>query len=281
MNEKKWLILPVHNRVDETLLFLKSLGDHVACKLNIIIVDDQSSDDYSLLNGININKHMVSVFRTAKEEWWGGSVNFGINILTNLGARDTDIVIFANNDVTVDKSINNVIMDHRIANGEMLLHPVTRNNETMDFVSSGAKVKSWIPYYTEHIFEVQKETFCDFLTARFLVVRKDKITKIPKKIPQYYGDYFISYIAKRGGCVLAVTPTSEVYLNDSETGIKDHNANEFKIFISSLYSMKSPNNMRHKMAFFVSLKGRSLGWLIAINSILNSFLKFLLYKNFK
>ena len=47
----------------------------------------------------------IKVFQSNKELWWVGSINYGIEILFNeFDLKDKDVVIFANNDVQIDKS---------------------------------------------------------------------------------------------------------------------------------------------------------------------------------
>ena len=93
--------MPTFARILETRKFLNSIKYNVNKDYLILIVDDHP--EKVTLKNIQQNER-VKVFPAENELWWVGSVNLGISKLFNeYKLQDEDTVIFANNDIEIDK----------------------------------------------------------------------------------------------------------------------------------------------------------------------------------
>ena len=90
------------------------------------------------------------MFVSDKEIWWVGCINLGIEkLFNNYSINDRDIIIFANNDIQIDKKSFNVLLSEIHREKLQIVHPRTFDQENKE-VSSGAKIFSFFPYMTKH-----------------------------------------------------------------------------------------------------------------------------------
>ena len=75
------IVFPVHNRLDETKLFLKSLAQQSVCNYKLVICDDGSTDDtYEYL----VTKHPeVVVLKGNGHLWWTAGINKCVRYVLN------------------------------------------------------------------------------------------------------------------------------------------------------------------------------------------------------
>ena len=91
------IIIPVHNRLAATLRCIKSIQKQkIKKKLNIIIVDDGSSDGTSAYIAKNFSN--IKILKGSGFMFWGGAVNFGIESVLKK-KKPGDWVLLINNNV--------------------------------------------------------------------------------------------------------------------------------------------------------------------------------------
>ena len=90
------IVIPVFNRLEETISCLKSLGKLTYENYLIIIVDDGSEDGTS--EYIKNYYQEVYLIKGDGNQWYSGSMNLGIRKAIDL---NSDYVLFLNNDNTV------------------------------------------------------------------------------------------------------------------------------------------------------------------------------------
>ena len=97
-----YIIVPTFDRVEDTKNFLNSIHRSVSSKYLVLLIDDHPSN----ITFNTIKKNNVKVLPSNEELWWVGSVNLGIKKLLNeYNLNEDDIVVFANNDVQIEKKI--------------------------------------------------------------------------------------------------------------------------------------------------------------------------------
>lgn len=95
-------VVPVHNRIELTLQFLDSLdAQQVQEVVEVIVVDDGSSDGTKGRLDERPNRHRVRVIQGNGKLWWGGCVWKAIRWLQPR-VDDEDWVFLANNDTVLD-----------------------------------------------------------------------------------------------------------------------------------------------------------------------------------
>ncbi len=98
-----YIIVPTFARIEETTRFLASIEKSINKDYLILLIDDHP-ENVTLSTLKNYN-NSVKVYPSKKELWWVGSVNLGIKFLFDeYHLNDEDIVVFANNDVQIDKN---------------------------------------------------------------------------------------------------------------------------------------------------------------------------------
>ena len=273
--------MPTFARILETRKFLNSIKYNVNKDYLILIVDDHP--EKVTLKNIQQNER-VKVFPAENELWWVGSVNLGISKLFNeYKLQDEDTVIFANNDIEIDKHSFELLYKEHKKNNFQIIHPRTFDQNGIE-VSSGAKILSYFPYITKHPKNfVEQKTAIDMGTARFLMASGlvlKKVGYINKNLVQYGGDNDFTLRAKRFHNINTYILRDAVCtLDDSQTGIKNHNIQNIKEFYMSFFSIKSPNNINFRYMLFREFFGKFGAFFITASITLNTIIKFFFRKN--
>lgn len=271
-----YIIVPTYGRVDETRKFLSSLEKSIEKKYLVLLIDDHP--EKVTFNSIK-NNSKIRIFPSEKELWWVGSINLGIEILFNQYVLDDkDIVVFANNDVEINKKCFEKLQNEIISDINQIVHPRTFNQDGLE-VSSGAKILNFFPYFSKHPKKFKnKKQLIDMGTARFLMMGGfvlKKVGYINKKLVQYGGDNDFTLSAKRFNGINTYILTDAVCsLNDIETGIKDQNIPSLKKLFHSFFSIKSPNNIKYRYILFKKFFGSIGAFLIAGSLSINTIIKF-------
>ena len=141
-----YILVPTFARINETKRFLLSLNESINQDYLTIIVDDHP--EKITLKNIK-QSSSLKVISSEKELWWVG-MNLGIKVLLNdYHLNEEDIVVFANNDIEIDKISFNNLLSHIKENNNQIVHPRTFDQNGLE-VSSGAKIYSYFPYITIH-----------------------------------------------------------------------------------------------------------------------------------
>jgi len=225
-----YIILPTYTRVDHTKNFLNSISNAVDKEYLVLIIDDHPNNVTfkSLEKTKNIN-----ILTPEKELWWVGSINIGIATLLNAyNLQENDIVIFANNDVEIDKNSFNILYTEIENNNKQIVHPRTLDQDNRE-VSSGTLILSYFPYISSHPKKIKEEKrLIDMATARFLMMSGKTLKKvgfINQELLQYLGDNDFSLKAKRLHNINTfIIRDSVCRLDDMHTGIKNNNIKKSK-----------------------------------------------------
>tara|TARA_B110000483_G_scaffold176749_1_gene209001 strand:- start:700 stop:1530 length:831 start_codon:yes stop_codon:yes gene_type:complete len=273
-----YILVPTFARIKETEKFLNSIHESIDKDYLTIIIDDHP--EKVTFKSIHQNNH-VKVIASEKEIWWVGSVNLGIQTLFDkYDLKDEDIVVFANNDVQIDKNSFNLLYSELKKNNTQIVHPRTFDQDGLE-VSSGAKILSLFPYITRHPknFLSEKKAI-DMGTARFLMMNAivlKQIGYINKNLVQYGGDNDFTYSAKRIHNINTYILRDAVCrLDDTSTGIKNHNIQNIKDLYKSFFSIKSPNNIKYRYRLFEKFYGNVGAFFITLSISFNTILKFII-----
>ena len=275
-----YILVPTFARIKDTEKFLNSIHKSIDKEYLIIIIDDHPEN--VTFKSIQQNNH-VNVISSEKEIWWVGSINLGIQILFDRhDLKDEDIVVFANNDVQIDKHSFSLLYKELKRDNTQIVHPRTFDQDGLE-VSSGAKILNLFPYITSHPknFLTEKKAI-DMGTARFLMMNAavlKKIGYINKKLVQYGGDNDFTFSAKRIHNISTYILRDAVCsLDDTSTGIKNHNIQNIKDLYNSFFSIKSPNNIKYRYILFKKFYGNVGAFFITLSISFNTILKFIIKK---
>ena len=274
-----YIIVPTFNRIEDTKNFLDSINRSVLNKYLVLLIDDHPSK----ITFNSIKKNNVRVLPSKKELWWVGSVNLGIKTLFDeYDLNENDIVVFANNDIQIERKSFDTLICEIKKNNYQIIHPRTFDLNKIE-VSSGAKIISLFPYLTRHPKNFKKDkVLIDMGTTRFLMMGASVLKKvgyINQQLLQYGGDNDFTLTAKRSHNIKTyIIRDAECVLDDSQTGVKNQNIPSFLELFKSFNSIKSPNNIKYRYVLFKKHYGRIASFLITLSLTINTVIKFTIKK---
>ena len=275
-----YVIVPTFARVKETKAFLISLQAAIKKDYLVLMIDDHP--DKVTYKEIKENKY-IKILTPQKELWWVGSINLGIKrLFDEYELENEDLVIFANNDVLIDKKSFEILINELKQNQNQIVHPRTFDQNNIE-VSSGTRIVSFFPYITRHpknFFE--NKIHIDMGSARFLCMTATTLKKvgfINKDLVQYLGDNDFTLRAKRKYNINTYILRDAICkLDDTQTGIKNTNIKNIKELWNSFSSIKSPNNIKYRYRFFKSHFNLWFSFFITLSMTFNTLVKFIIRK---
>ncbi len=275
-----YIIVPTFARIQETRKFLISIQKSIEEDYLVLIVDDHP--ERVTFNNIKQNKNL-KILVSEKEIWWVGCINLGIETLfKQYDLKNDDTVVFANNDVQIDKNSFIILQNDIKKNKNQIIHPRTYDLNDNE-VSSGTKIFSFFPYITRHPKKLveEKETI-DMGTARFLMMSGSVLKKvgyINPNLVQYGGDNDFTLSAKRNYNIKSyILRDAKCKLDDSNPGMKISNINTFEGLYESFFSKKSPNNVGYRYELFKKFFGGFIAFFITVSMTFNTIIKFIIKK---
>tara|TARA_B100000945_G_scaffold295367_1_gene272799 strand:- start:646 stop:1497 length:852 start_codon:yes stop_codon:yes gene_type:complete len=271
-----YILVPTFERVEETKKFLHSIQQSIEKDYLILIIDDHP--DKITFKSIQQNEQ-IKILLSEQELWWVGSINLGIQkLFDKYDIKKEDIVVFANNDIQIDKNSFEILYNEIKKDKSQIIHPRTFDQEGFE-VSSGAKIATFFPYITKHPKDFKKEKeLIDMGTARFLMTSGSVLNKvgyINQHLVQYGGDNDFTLSAKRFHNINTYIIRDAICrLEDSQTGIKNHNIQNIKELYESFFSIKSPNNFKYRYKFFKKFFGQVGAFFIITSMTFNTIVKF-------
>jgi GT2 family glycosyltransferase len=277
-----YILLPTFGRVNDTKKFLDSIRDSVNQEYLVLIIDGHP--DHPTFQSIKKMKR-TRVITPCSELWWVGSINYGIGILLKeYKLKKDDVVIFANNDVVISQNCFKLLYLELKNNKAQILHPRTFDQNNVE-VSSGTKILNFFPYISSHpkdflTYKIQ----IDMGTGRFLMMSSSTlilVQYINRGLVQYLGDNdFTLTASRRFGIRTYILRDAICKLDNTHTGIKNDNIQTVKELYLSLFSIKSPNNIKFRYIFFKKHFNGFYSIFITLSMTINSILKFLIRKVF-
>lgn len=248
-----YIIVPVFKRLEKTIAFLESLQVSISDAYHVVLVDD--SPEYEHFNFIN-GEINISVAKGNGYLYWGGGINEGLNYLNKkFIVGEQDIIIFANNDILLDKNAFTELNSLFKKDSNRILHPKLID-QVGNVISAGSKIVMWFPFITDHrINESSNLNLVDIASARFLMFSGKTLSilgGVNDLLPHYGGDNDFTYRAKKLGINTYIVSSAICYVDESETGEKASNMNGFVELLKSFKSIKSPNSIEYRYKFVSS-----------------------------
>ena len=279
-------ILPVFNRVDETLKCLSRLLSLQTEKIDIkvVLVDDGSTDG----TNIKVSEQFpnVIVLKGNGNLWWAGGVNEGLRYIEN--NVTCDYILILNNDTlflknTLEKLIEVIRRDVKI-----VCSPVVIDEESARIYAAGQKIKGLFQelkplYKGEDISKHYNEIIeCDSVGSRFVLMPKRIVGDIgffdQNRFPHGYSDFEYFLRAKKVGYKILVITNSRVSTKQNRNYM-NYRLVECSTFeyLKSFFDIRYGNNL--KLLFYQSLvhKNFFLGLLLFSKKIL-SYVRWITYK---
>lgn len=272
-----YIITPVFKRLPQTLAFYESLVQYIPVDFHLIIGDDDAPT-FEHLTAFKQNP-TVTVLKGNSQLFWGGTINLCLEYLhKKVQPKEEDIIVLANNDITINASTFEVIKGCLEKNKQAIYHPRVLNLH-QEVIQSGAMLKSWAPIRCNYPLTFKEPLIkVDFITGRFLALHYNvlkTVGNIASNLPHYAGDHDYSYRAKRLGISTYLVRDAICYVDESTSGIKLHKKMSFKSYWNALQDIRSPLNIKYKYQLISNHNSWMFSNFAIILEFLKSFYKFL------
>lgn len=256
MNYKVSIIIPVFNNIMSTLRCLDSLYHVNHKELEIVVVDDGSTDD----TGKIIKEYYPDtvVLRFNGDLWWSGGVNEGIKYALSGGS---EYIILLNNDNIVEENfVKELLEKAELYPNSIICSKVLLMNESDKIFFAGGYeniFKGGLLMYGynqknsdnfSHMKEVQWCGGMGVLIPKNILEDVGLFNK--KSFPQYYGDADFMYRARKKGYKVIFNPSSIVWNDIETTGVSLSRKISMDEVKSVLFSIKSIYNLTVNFKFY-------------------------------
>lgn len=250
-----YIICGVFNHLKDTKSLLSCIKKQAYPNINILIIDDNSSD--GTYEYIRKNYPSVNIFKGDGNLWWTGSMYLAVEEVLKT-AKNEDFILTINNDCVFDKyyvnqlvNISNIL--RRAVVGSLVIN---KDNKKIisdagvyidwgggKFVQLGPKEVDQLPkgmHYQDQINTLSTKG------TLFPIEVFKKIGNFDKKnFPHYLSDYEFACRAKSAGFKLLLSYDAKVFNDIERTGLNNNFSDriEFKQAPKLLFSRKSQLNI--------------------------------------
>lgn len=239
-----FILLPVHNRKEITLTFIRNLKQQTIASFKLILIDDGSSDGTS--ESVRKELQETIILQGNGSLWWAGSLQLGLEYL-KLHAQNDSSVLIINDDTILPPNFIEIGLNYLIKNPNSL---VCSNYKVKGkFITAGVKID-----WTRMRFK-SSPLDIDCVPTRGLFLRMSSFEKIggfhPVLLPHYLSDYEFTIRAKRKGHKLLCP--EDLYLEPmlEETGTRTVKNQRGLAYFKKLFSVKCPDNPIYLCSFSI------------------------------
>jgi len=224
-----FVLVPVHNRLEDTVKFIKCVESQTTGNFELIVIDDGSSDGTNEL--IKLHYSWVTLLEGDGTLWWTGAINRGVEyVLGKAGVND--LLMTINNDVIFEDNFFQTMMETASTHPDSLVNPVSIDATDRERVMfTGGRVFSWIfaikvyPLLNRNVKQTDKRQFVevDFLSGRGTMIPVKAFREIglynQEKLPHYGADEEFTIRARRNGYRVLINLGAIVYVEKATTGL--------------------------------------------------------------
>lgn len=237
MEQKIYILLPVHNRREITRRFIHCLLNQTYQNYHLILIDDGSTDGTAEMVREYIQS--LTVIRGKGDWWWSGALQQGYNWLIDNRIAEQNIILIMNDDTLFDRDFLYYGLCYLQSNQNVLLMAECYDEITRKLHDRGVKVN-----WQKLTFEpAQSDDEINCLATRGLFLRMIDFVKIggfyPRLIPHYLSDYEFTIRAYNKGIKLCTDKAVKLYYNKSTTGIQTINTTSIYNILETYMSKKS------------------------------------------
>lgn len=140
INPIVYVVIPVFNRRHFTYACLKQLEKQTYTKVEVVVVDDGSSDGTSQM--IDQKFPSVTLIKGDGRLWWLGAINLALqHIMTK--SNESDLVIFLNDDLIFKESLIEVLVRTHKKYPRAIIGSVESIQGTNNLIHNGGNIINW------------------------------------------------------------------------------------------------------------------------------------------
>lgn len=251
-----YALIPAHNNKPEVLQVLRCLERQRYGDLEVLLVDDGSTDG----TGEEVRRRFprVRVLQGDGQLWWTGANVLGVSDVTER-ARTGDFILLLNNDVSMDDDYVGELVKCSEHLGRAIVGSTIVDDERHDCMVAGLRLDRRLRVTEQTdaaaIRESEYDDQVDVLPGRGTLVPLEVFRRIGtfnrRRLPHYGADYEFSIRARRAGFRLAVSHRAKVYAKLRITGLypPDRPRISFAECARLLCSRKSTANFRYYLNY--------------------------------
>ncbi len=249
-------LIPAHNNKPEVLEVLLCLERQRYGPLEVLLVDDGSTDGTS--EEVRRRFPRVRVLQGDGRLWWTGANVLGVaNVLER--AREGDYILLLNNDVSIDDGYVGELVNCSEKLGRALVGSTIVDDERRDRMVAGLRLDRRLRVTEQtdasSIRQTDYDDWVDVLPGRGTLVPLEVFQRIGsfdrRRLPHYGSDYEFSIRARRAGFKLAVSHRAKVYAKLRITGLYPPDRPRISLAECTrlLCSRKSTANLRYYLTY--------------------------------
>ena len=251
-----YALIPAHNNKPEVLQVLRCLERQRYGDLEVLLVDDGSTDG----TGEEVRRRFprVRVLQGDGQLWWTGANVLGVSDVTER-AKTGDFILLLNNDVSMDDDYVGELVKCSEHLGRAIVGSTIVDDERHDCMVAGLRLDRRLRVTEQTdaaaIRESEYDDQVDVLPGRGTLVPLEVFRRIGtfnrRRLPHYGADYEFSIRARRAGFRLAVSHRAKVYAKLRITGLypPDRPRISFAECARLLCSRKSTANLRYYLNY--------------------------------
>lgn len=240
MNERVYILLPVHNRREVTRRFVECLKVQTYKDFHLVLIDDGSIDGTSDMVRGNIGA--LTIISGTGDWWWAGSLQQGYQWFKKQSIPVTDFVLIINDDTEFEADFLEQGIKLLKQRMRTLLLAQAYSRQTGRLIDAGVHVDwSKLSYEQE---DIPERINC--LSTRGLFLRIADFFEIggfhPTLLPHYGSDYEFTIRAHRKGMTLFTDPAVKLWFDEEATGFHTVAPDSFYARVWKIFSKRSPMN---------------------------------------
>jgi len=243
------VLLPVHDRKQVTLDFLRCLKAQTYPSIRLMLIDDGSADGTQ--EAVRADYPSVEVIQGDGTWWWAGCLQRGLDRLKQKATQDSDIILFANDDTAFAADFVERAVKYLADKPGCMLLSRLRNPATGEIREAGVRAD-----LREMTFQVASDPLTiNCLPTRGLFMRWGDIKRAgdfrPLLLPHYLSDYEYTIRAIRKGLKGVTTESVWLEPNLALTASRDFGSLTGWRFVRELVSPKCPINPVYRSSFVI------------------------------
>ena len=217
MDNKVYILLPVHNRKDITKKFISSLLKQNYQNYHLILIDDGSTDGTADIVSQNIPPEKLTILSGKGNWWWGGSLHQGYKWIKKNKINPEDLVLMMNDDTIFEPDFLTKGIELITKSTKTLLLAYSYSQQTKKILDRGVHVD-----WKSHTFrQATNDNEINCLQTMGLIFYVKDFYKIggfhPILIPHYVSDYDFTIKANQKGYKLTTNEEFKLFTDEKTT----------------------------------------------------------------
>ncbi len=250
------VVIPAHNNKPEVLEVLACVDRQRNVDLDVLLVDDGSTDGTS--EEVRRRFPRVKVLEGDGRLWWTGANVLGVTDIMERAQRE-DFVLLLNNDVSIDEEYVAALVACSKRLGRAMVGSTMVDDERRDRMVAGLRLNHRLRITEQtDLSAIRRSDYddqVDVLPGRGTLVPIEVFQRIGtfdrRRLPHYGADYEFSIRARRAGFTLAVSHRAKVFAKLRITGLcpPDRPRISLAECVRLLCSRKSTANLRYYLTY--------------------------------